>query len=69
MEGKKKKCGNIYPLAAETRGSNAMSLHHSNSFKLYGTERDWALYKLTERRSNQSMNSRKKKKPVICVQE
>jgi hypothetical protein len=26
----------VYPLAAETRGSNATSLHHPNSFKLHG---------------------------------
>jgi len=31
MGGKKKKCGIVYPFAAETRGSNAMSLHHPNN--------------------------------------
>ena len=36
--GKKKKCGIVYPFAAETGGSNATSLRHPNSFKLRGTE-------------------------------
>jgi len=31
----KEKCGIVYPFAAETRGSNATSLHHPNSFKLW----------------------------------
>jgi hypothetical protein len=39
MEGnKEKKSGIVYPLAAETRGSNATSLHHPKSFKLRGSE-------------------------------
>jgi len=62
MEGKKKTCGNIYPLA----GSKAMSLQHPNSFKLYGTERNWGSYKPTERCSNQSTNSRKEKTCHLC---
>jgi len=61
MGGKKKKCGTVYPLATETRGSNATSLHHPNSFKLCGTERDWDSYKPTERCSNEYTDSRKKK--------
>jgi len=65
MGGKKKKCGIIYPFAAETRGSNAISLHHPNSFKLYGTERNWGSYKLAERCINQSTNSRKKKQSFV----
>jgi len=36
MGGKKKKCGTVYPFAAETRGANAMSLLHPNSSKLCG---------------------------------
>jgi len=28
--GKTKKCGTVYTFAAETRGSNAMSLYHTN---------------------------------------
>ena len=31
MGGKKIKCGIVYPFAAVTRGSNVLSLHHSNS--------------------------------------
>jgi hypothetical protein len=40
-----KKCGIVYPSAAEIRGSDAMSLHHPNSFKLCGTESCWGSYK------------------------
>jgi hypothetical protein len=40
MGGKRKtereKRAVVYPLAAETRGSKATSLHHPNSFKLRG---------------------------------
>ena len=32
MGGKKKKCSIVYPFAAETRASNATSLHHLNRF-------------------------------------
>ena len=60
MGGRNKKCVIVYPSAAETRGSDAMSLHHQNSFKLCGTESCWGSYKPTERCSNQSTNSRKK---------
>jgi len=38
LGGKKKNCGIVYPFVAETRGSNAMSLHHLNSYKLCGAE-------------------------------
>ena len=31
MGGRNKKCGIVYPSAAEIRGSDAMSLHHPNS--------------------------------------
>ena len=66
MGGKKKKCDIVYPFAAETRGSNAMSLHHPDTFKLCGTERKWDSYKPAERCSNQSTNSRKKKHSHLC---
>jgi len=63
---KKKKCGIVYPFAAETRGSNATSLHHPNSFKLCGTERNWCSYKPVERCSNQYTISRKKEHCHLC---
>jgi len=66
MEGKKKKCGLVYHLAAEIRGSNVMSLHHPNSFKLCGTESYWGSYKPANLCSNQSINSRKKKHCHLC---
>jgi len=66
MGGKKKKCGTVYPWAAETRGSNAVSLHHPNSFKLCGTESYWGSYTPAERCSNQSTNLGKKKHCHLC---
>jgi len=66
MGGKKKEICDVYPFAAETRGSNAMSLHHPNTFKLCGTESYWGSYKPTERCSNQSTNSGKKKHSHLC---
>jgi len=56
--GKKKKCGIVYPFAAETRGSNAMSPHQKASN--CGTESYWGSYKPTKSCSNQPTNSRKK---------
>jgi len=53
MGGKKKKCGIVYPFAAETRGSDATSLHHPNSFKLCGVH--------TNPQKDAAANSRKKK--------
>ena len=47
--GEKKKCGTVYPFAAETGGSNATSLNHPNSFKLCGTDSYWGAYKPAER--------------------
>jgi len=35
MGGKKIKCGTVYPPAAETRQSNATSIHHPNRFLRY----------------------------------
>jgi len=67
MGGKKKKCGIIYPFAAKTRGSNATSLRHPHSFKLYGNERNCGSYKPTERYSNQFKEE--KTNTVTCVQE
>jgi len=65
LEGKKKNCGIVNPFVAETRGSNAVSLH-PNSYKLCGTESYWGSYKPAERCSNQSNNSRNKKHCHLC---
>ena len=66
MLGKKEKMWHCLPFAAETRGSNAMSLHCPNSFQQCGTESYWGSYKPTGRCSNQSTNSRKKKHRHLC---
>jgi len=65
MGGKNKKCGLVYPFAAEIRGSNATSLH-PKSFKLCGTESYCGSYEPIERCSNQSTNLRKKKHCHLC---
>jgi hypothetical protein len=62
MGGMKKKCGIVYPLAAETKGSHATSL----SFKLCGTESYKGSYKPTGRSSKQSTHSIKKKHCHLC---
>ena len=66
MEGKKKKCCIVYPLAAEIRGPNAMSLHHPNNFKLCGTE--FVQTRRSMQATNPPIQGRKNTK-VICVQE
>jgi len=67
MEGKKKKCGIVYPLAAEIRGSNAMSLHHTASncvaLKATGVHTNLQIDAAT----NPPIQGRKN--TVICVQE
>jgi len=68
MGGKKKKCGIVYFFAAETRGSNAMSLHHptaSNCVALKATLVHTNLQK--DAATNPPIQGRKS--TVICVQE
>jgi len=64
MGGKKKKCGIVYPFAAETKGLHATSL----SFKLCGTESYKGSYKPGEDAAS-SPPTEVRKNTVICVQE
>ena len=67
MGGKKKKCGIVYPFAAETRGSNATSLHEtaSNCVAL----KDTGVHTNPQKDAATSPPIQGRKNMVICVQE